>query len=380
MKILHISASYKPAHIYGGTTVSVSKLCEQLIKNVTQVEVFTTTANGVEELPVIPNTPHLIDGVNVRYFKRITKDHSHFSPQLLLTLWKEVKSFDVVHIHAWWNLVSVLSCFITLIRKVPVIVSPRGTLSSYTFKNKHQFIKRILHLLIGRPLLNRCHIHVTSGHEQEAMSKILKPKGTFTIYNAVNFPVCLPKQTVKAPMLKLLFLSRIDPKKGLELLFAALSNIRIPYRLTIAGNGDQSYITLLKKLSVQYQIDTYLDWVGFKSKEKFELIAQHELLVLPSYDENFGNVVIESLSVGTAVLISSKVGLAKYVQENQLGWICDTTVLSIIECLNQIYSTPGQLHAIREIAPKIIANDFDEEKLIKQYIQMYQQAILANHG
>lgn len=373
MKILQINASYKPAHIYGGPTMSVAKLCEQLMKSGNQVEVFTTTANGSEELSVIKNIPQNIDGVMVRYFKRLTKDHSHFSPQLLLTLWREVNAFDIVHIHAWWNLVSVLSCFIALIKRVPVIVSPRGMLSPYSFTNRHRYIKTAWHALIGRRLLNRSYIHATSDREQEAMQKLLKPKNIFTIYNAVKFPVGLQTQIQEGPILKLLFLSRIDPKKGLELLFAALSGIPIPYRLTIAGNGDESYITSLRKLSQQYQIEPYLNWVGFKGNNKFELIARHHLLVLPSYDENFGNVVIESLCVGTAVLISKEVGLAKYVQENNLGWVCNTSVESIKDSLHKIYHAPGQLDIIREFAPVIIANEFNEKKLIKQYLQMYQQ-------
>lgn len=373
LKILQINASYKPAHLYGGPTMSVAQLCEQLIKSGNEVEVFTTTANGAEELSVARNIPQNIDGVSVRYFERLTKDHSHFSPQLLIALWKEVKAFDIVHIHAWWNLVSVLSCFIALIKRVPVIVSPRGMLSPYSFRNKHSFIKKSIHTLIGRPLLNRSHIHATSAHEQEAMQKLLKPKGIFTIYNAVKFPAGLPTQVQESPVLNLLFLSRIDQKKGLELLFAALSRIPIPYRLTIAGSGDETYIHSLKKLSQQYQIEPYLDWVGFKGDNKFELIARHHLLVLPSYDENFGNVVIESLSVGTAVLISKEVGLAKYVQENNLGWICDTKVESIKDSLHKIYHNPGILAVIRDFAPVIIANEFNEQKLIKQYLQMYQQ-------
>jgi glycosyltransferase involved in cell wall biosynthesis len=373
MNILQINAAYKPAYIYGGPTMSVSKLSEQLAKCGHHVEVFTTTANGTAELSVTRNIPQNIDGVLVSYFKRLTKDHSHFSPRLLLKLWRKVKRFDVVHIHAWWNLVSILSCCIAVLRKVPVVLSPRGTLSPYTFANNHTFIKKVFHNHIGRLMLNHCYIHATSNREQDAMSLLLKPKGIFTIHNAVALPPYLPKQTPEDLVLKLLFFSRIDPKKGIELLFAALSDIPIPYRLTIAGNGDESYISSLKELSRQYQIERYLDWIGFKSNHKFELIAQHHVLVLPSYDENFANVVIESLSVGTAVLISKEVGLAQYVEKNNLGWICETNAHSVQTNLINIYRNPGVLSIIREFAPVIIVHEFNEEKLINQYLEMYHQ-------
>ncbi len=379
MNILHINASYKPAHIYGGPTMSVAKLCEQLIRIGNQVEVFTTTANGTEELAIERNIPQNVDGVKVRYFNRLTKDHSHFSPRLLLTLWNDVRTFDVVHIHAWWNLVSVLSCLIAITRNVPVIVSPRGTLSPYSFTNSNRIIKNILHTFISKPLLKRTHIHATSDREQKALQNLIESKSTFTIYNAVELPASLPMQIQKESIFKLLFLSRIDPKKGLELLFAALSTVSFPYYLTIAGNGEENYINSLKKLSRQHQIEAHIDWVGFKTDDKFELIARHHLLVLPSYDENFGNVVVESLSVGTAVLISKEVGLAKYVEENNLGWVCDTTTASIEDSLNRVYNSADRLTEVRKSAPLLVANDFNEKNLIIQYQEMYQLASLPQH-
>ena len=135
--------------------MSVSMLCEQLVKKNIEVMVFTTTANGTDELPVALNNPVDVDGVRVTYFKRLTKDHTHFSPALLSKLWRNVKNYDVVHIHAWWNMVSVLSCFISLMRGVPVIVSPRGTLSPYSFSNKNRFVKNLIHHFLGKPLLNK---------------------------------------------------------------------------------------------------------------------------------------------------------------------------------------------------------------------------------
>ena len=358
--------------------MSVSRLSEQLVKSGCRVRVFTTTANGQKELPVVQNSEQQIAGVGVRYFKRLTKDHSHFSPALLLALWKEVCSFSIVHIHTWWNLVSVLSCAIAISRRVPVVLSPRGTLSRYSFANRHSLLKWLFHKVIGAGLLNRCYLHATSEAEQEALDMLLKPKGIFTIHNAVNLPVYIPERCPEAKVIKLLFFSRIDPKKGLELLFEALSGIPIPYQLSIAGSGDEAYVAGLKKLSRQYQIDQNLTWLGFKQNNKFEVLARHHLLVLPSYDENFGNVVIESLSTGTAVLVSKAVGLSRYVAEHNLGWTCETNAASIRKQLTAIYFQRGSLNLIREFAPVMMAREFNDEKLIRQYQEMYREILGQN--
>jgi len=355
--------------------MSVSMLTEQLEKAGIQTEAYATTANGKTELPVTPNTPLVVDGVTVTYFKRLTKDHSHFSPALLRQLWKQVKSFDIIHIHAWWNLVSLFSCLVALMRNVPVVVSPRGTLSPYSFQNKNIGVKWFIHQLLGKPLLKRCHIHVTSNREAEAIDKIVKPKG---ITNIPNF-VKLPGQTVEANRqtgaFKLIFFSRIEEKKGLDILLDALPFVVFPYTLTIAGDGDSTYINTLKALAEKNGVGANINWVGFKGNDKFKLLSENDLLVLPSHDENFGNVIIESLSEGTAVLISPFVGLAGYVTDNKLGWQCELNASALGNNINFIIGRPDELTSIRKIAPGKIRADFDEGRLVKKYIDLYNNII-----
>ncbi|GAC1309886.1 MAG: glycosyltransferase [Mucilaginibacter sp.] len=377
MRILQVNASYKPAFVYGGPTMSVSMLCEQLVKVGVFVTVFTTKANGKEELPVASGESINVDGVPVRYFNRVTKDHSHFSPSLLFRLWKDVNKFDLVHIHAWWNLVSVLSCFIALLRKVPVLVSPRGTLSPYSFGNRHIGAKWLIHQLLGKYLLNESHIHTTTQRERDAVMRLIHPRSINLLPNFIQLPAAKaisvrPSSTT----LKLIFFSRIEEKKGLDILLNALTLVTVPYHLTIAGSGNPDYIESLKIIAANNQIENKISWIGFRDDNKTELLQQFDLFVLPSYDENFGNAVIESLSAGTPVLISDQVGLADYVKENILGWICQINEASIGNAINEIAENHrDELTRIRKEAPGIIYNDFNEDRLVKKYINMYDKMV-----
>ena len=340
------------------------------------VEVFTTTANGPDELPITPNSTTGVDGVKVTYFKRITKDHTHFSPALLRKLWKEVRQFDVVHIHAWWNLVSVFSCWVALRRGVPVIVSPRGTLSAYSFTNKNDLPKKMIHGLLGRSLLKKSTIHVTSDREKMAMELLVDPEHIFNIPNFITLPDRISNTPVATDShFKLIFLSRIEEKKGLEILFDALAMVKIPYDLTIAGDGDTNYVNSLKALAGKNNISGHINWIGFQKENKFDILRQHHLMVLPSYDENFGNVVIESLSVGTAVLISNNVGLAAYVEQNNFGWVCANDAASFAGVISQLNTEDARLKNTREKAPVKIRTDFDEKKLVREYMDMYNQTL-----
>ena len=261
-------------------------------------------------------------------------------------------------------------------RNIPVLVSPRGTLSPYSFQNKNLGFKWLIHNLLGKFLLNKCHIHVTSEREYQAIKKLVSTRSITLIPNLVKLPVKKSQETVSVPLyLKLLFLSRIEEKKGLDILIAALALVTVPYRLTIAGDGNKDYIETLQQLSVSNGTESFIDWIGFQKDNKFELLYEHDLFILPSYDENFGNAVIESLSVGTAVLVSEQVGLSGYVADNKLGWICRTTASSVSESINLIAADRIEIQRIKKDAPIVIYRDFSDDNLINRYIDMYTQLI-----
>lgn len=403
--------------------MSVAKLCEALIvyidhsrfnaankrsfeyaqDDMFEVEIFTTTANGKSELNVKANEKSIVDGIKVTYFKRLTKDHTHFSPALLMALRKEILLNKknppptpskggqrlVIHIHAWWNLVSVLSCAIALWYKVPVVLSPRGMLTSYTSRNRNSLLKNLIHRLMGKRLLKGCHIHATSEQEKRDILSIVKPKSVSVIPNLVQLGEQKPKtkdQQIEANNkglntstnpFKLIFLSRIEEKKGLDLLVEALAQIEFKWTLTIAGSGHEEYINKLKLKAEKLKINHNIKWIGQVKKEsKFELLADHDLMVLTSHNENFANVVIESLSVGTPVLLSDQVGLADYVLTKDLGWVTELKSDHVAEILEEAHSNLIKREKIKRIAPALINEDFNDETLVNKYIDLYQKVIL----
>lgn len=426
--------------------MSVAKLCEALVETEVEVkdvwsnrsfdyaqddklkvEVFTTTANGKTELDINTNDPIMVDGAKVKYFKRLTKDHTHFSPALLWALRQEIltevkeqgtKNKEqiltkdeqrttnndlIIHIHAWWNLVSVLSCLVAKWYKIPVLLSPRGMLTSYTLGNRNSFSKRFIHSLIGKRLLQYCHIHATSEKEKEDILTVIRPKSITVIPNLVELEevpsskseiqsrkeqittnerktTIDEKRTSNNETFKLIFLSRIEEKKGLDLLFEALTGRKFNWSLTIAGSGDESYVSSLKRKAESLKLAEKINWVGqIDKKNKFKLLEEHDLLVLTSYNENFANVIIESLSVGTAVLISKEVGLYDYVEAKNLGWITDLNVETINHQLLDAFDNLGKRKQIRLTAPNIISEDFNDKNLVIRYLDLYKKT-LADGG
>jgi glycosyltransferase involved in cell wall biosynthesis len=145
----------------------------------------------------------------------------------------------------------------------------------------------------------------------------------------------------------------------------------------VAGSGDERYIAELKLLAYELKISENIQWCGWMSgEEKFGFLESLELFALTSYNENFAIVVTEALGMGTPVLLSENVGLADYVKETALGWVCRNEISSIRDTLKCIYQNRHRLEEIRRVAPTVIKKDFDKENLALKYIAAYDEMIL----
>ena len=377
MRILFITPSYKPAYIYGGPAVSVSELAEALAVTGHTVTVYTTTANGREELPVKTGQPIDVNGVTVFYFKRQTGDHTHVSFGLWNKLRKTASKYEVVHLQSWWSILIIGAAAICRLKACWYIVSPRGMLSAYSFQRQNSKAKKIIHRLAGHYLLKKSYLHATTRLEWDDCMQVNQSWKGFVLPNLVRLPEKISSVTFperEDERLVFGFLSRIDPKKGIEMLMEALAETKCTYQLKIAGAGEEEYIASLKKLAKDLKIDSKIEWCGWmKGESKFQFLQSVDVFVLTSYNENFANTVIEALGVGTPVFLSKRVGLADFVQKNEVGWVCDTDVASIRTVVQRIFAERSKLQAMRKNAPVLIQKEFNKINLANQYNDAYEQ-------
>ncbi len=228
---------------------------------------------------------------------------------------------------------------------------------------------------MGKHLLSRTYLHVTSDVEWNDCLKLNRNWRGGLIHNIVDLPYM--SQTDPAHHnnreFTIGFLSRVDPKKGLDILIRALAGVEFPFVLKVAGAGDEAYTAELRKLIKEEGLEGRVEWVGWKKgEEKFEFLADVDLFALTSHNENFAVVVIESLSVGTPVLVSENVGLSRYVKEKNLGWVTTLSLADVRARLTEAYRARNERLRIRQEAAAIIRRDFDEEKLAADYAEMYR--------
>jgi glycosyltransferase involved in cell wall biosynthesis len=179
----------------------------------------------------------------------------------------------------------------------------------------------------------------------------------------------------------LLFLSRIDPKKGLELLILALENLKkvgINFHFILAGSNpqdpdyEQQILTQVQASTIA--TDTAI--AGFvEGQAKWDLLKKADLLILPSYYENFGIVVAEAMAVGTPVLISDQVYIWPAVKAAEAGWICSCSLQSLTEQMQVALKDPQELKRRGQNAQRLASEQYTWPAIAAQTITIYQNLL-----
>ena len=153
----------------------------------------------------------------------------------------------------------------------------------------------------------------------------------------------------------LLFLGRLHPKKGCDLLVKAMARMRPPIDLVFAGPiSNKEYVCKLKRSAEGLPIV----FAGMLHGDiKSGALAAAEALILPSHQENFGLVVAEALSFGTPALLSDRVGVAEDVVSSGAGFVEPDTLIGT-ERLIERWLQEGTL-AMRTSALNCFQNRFD---------------------
>jgi glycosyltransferase involved in cell wall biosynthesis len=379
MKLLHVAATYLPATRYGGTIVSVHGLCRALTRRGHDVHVYTTSVDGSRDSSVPHNTAVDVDGVQVWYFKSEHLRRLYVAPALGAMLRGHVADFDLVHTHAiyLWPLWSAARS--ARRAGVPYVVSPRGMLEKELIEQKSLLWKAAL---IGfferRTLEEAAAIHVTSRREAEEAGAFGFDLPPFCeIPNGVELepPGGQPSPAIAAIVSEgpyALYLGRINWKKGLDRLLRALT-LAPHTRLVLAGNDDEGYRRTLEPMATALGVSSRIVFAGeVHGGDKTLLLQQADLLVLPSYSENFGNVVLEAMAAGRPVVVTNEVGVADLVRESGAGIVADGREESLGGAIARLTGDAG-LRATIGAQGRVAASRFTWDAVAGQMEALYER-------
>ena len=350
MRILHVVPSYLPALRYGGPIISVHGLCKALAGRGHDVHVFTTNVDGDGESPVPTGIPVDLEGVKVWYFPVPVLRRLYWSPLMKTALDKQMSGFDVLHTHSVFLWPTWAAARVAKSRRVPYFLAPRGMLVRDLIQRKSHWLKSAwIKLIESRNLADAASIHVTSPLEAEELRNLglrlpeiaLVPNGVDIMKPAeASAPAAELQNPPSQPYL--LFIGRINWKKGLDRLILALAHMP-GTRLLIAGNDEESYRPVLEALAAGHGVTPQLCFLGpVYGAQKALLLERATALVLPSYSENFGNVVLEAMAAGCPVALTAEVGAADIVRKSGAGIIVPGEPQAMAKALSELACNPAR--------------------------------------
>jgi glycosyltransferase involved in cell wall biosynthesis len=298
---------------------------------------------------------------------------------------------EVAHFHGLWQPSFLRASAECRRSSIPYIVSPHGMLEPWAWRHKRWKKWPWFYFLERRHLDGAAQLLTTSDAEQGNLKRFLNSPKCCAIPLGMTSAAQPNYESARRSLgwnnaeLVLLFLSRIHPKKGLELLLSALQSLDAPergrLRLVIVGGGDEKYVSELKALIERKQnCLPRVDWVGeIWDDRKWQYLQGADLLCLPSYSENFGLVVLEALQVGTRVLTTDQTPWAAIPQWNG-GFITTPTVEGVrIGLLRFLEIAEWSLAQRRDLAARI-HSEYSWDKLSPRYVKLYDDVLATAAG
>ena len=310
MKVLHVTPTYYPATYWGGPIFSTHALCNALaIRHDVELRVLTTDAAGpkrAQRLKADGFPMRFPAGYDVYFTRRILA--RDIAPGLLARLWPMVGWADVVHLTGTYSFPTIPTLAVCRLRDKPVLWSPRGALqASHEWSEaRRPSLKRYWESVCRLVKPSRCVLHVTAEVEKATSLARLPGFEAAIISNGVDAPETLPeREWTPNNVLRLMFISRLDKKKGLENLLRALPHIKRATTLDVYGTGETQYVRSLKSLAAELDIGNRVRFHGHvEGAAKLAAFTNADLFVLPTYSENFGMVVAEALAHGVPAVVS----------------------------------------------------------------------------
>jgi glycosyltransferase involved in cell wall biosynthesis len=353
MKILQIVPSV--SLVYGGPSQMVLGLSSALVRAGATVTLITTDANGdidQDPLDVPLETPIDQDGYKLIYFRCAPFRRYKFSTKLLMWLARHAHEYDVAHIHALFSPISSMAATVARQQGLPYVLRPLGTLDPADLRKKAR-LKQIYAAALEKPnLANAAAVHFTTQQEATVSERFGVETNDWVFPLGVVLPEsgASPREAlgIAPDRPVMLFMSRIDPKKGFDLLIPALEQMIAAgqeFDFVLAGGNpqDPGYVEQIHQQIRNSPLGARSHLLGFVSGgEKTAWLETADVFVLPSYYENFGIAVAEAMTVATPVVISDQVHIWDAIQASNSGWVCECSVDSLAQSLTASLQDPAE--------------------------------------
>ena len=369
MKALHVFTLQSPDNAFGGPIRVALNLAHELRQRKFQVELL----GGCQGYK---NAPDELEGISAHLFP-VRQIHSKlgfsgiYSLSLLTWAWRNVRNFDIVHIHMARDLITLPTAFICKVRKVPYVIQGHGMIDP-TKKSAG----RILDLLLVKRVLRgaRRLLFLTDQEKQDYPDVAGIPLANMTF-----LPNGVPAQdkTIKENRTSVSYISRLQARKR-PVLFVEMANQLLASGISVGfkiAGADEGELAAVKARIAEFDLSEKVIYLGAKNHDEvLDLLDQTAVLVLPSVNEPFPMIVLEAISLGVPVVITDTCGLAPYIQRGSAGVVTDGSVEQLSAATELILANLSQYSAS---ALALAESEFSMTRIGDDLIQIYSEATNA---
>ena len=303
----------------------------------------------------------------------------------------QMEKFDLIHGQCIWEPLFHQMRVLADKYKIPFILTPRGTLEPWSLQQS-KWKKKIARWLYQDYDLKRCAcIYATAEMEAQHIRELGFKNPICIIPNGIEtdgYPCRTNRSTIKK---QILFLSRVHPKKGIEVLIDAFSRIHQEFphwKVVVVGNGEGSYRQALKNKVAELGLSNYVEILSpVFGDAKVKLYQESSVFCLPSYSENFGMVIAEAMSCGVPAITTngtpwqllngdiSTMGASLDVlgKDKRTGWCIDLSVDNLEKTLKKaMLMSPDELYEMGQRGSKLVNANFNYRMVAKKNVALYE--------
>jgi glycosyltransferase involved in cell wall biosynthesis len=380
MKILFVIPYI--ASTYGGPAKVVKELSHSLSQIDVTVDVITTDADVEGKLNVSLNTWIDADGFRIQYFKCLNRNDLTVSLPLLAWLYQNIKQYDIVHTNNRFAPLILATEWICRLFRKPFVATPHGMLEPWALSYK-AYKKKWYYKLFEYPMLSQAKaIHVLTGSEAQQLQS-LGLSGTVVIPNGIDpleftqmpesnlfyeqFPETRGKKII-------LFLGRIDPKKGLNLLVPAFAKVHQCYpdlQLVVVGPDSIGFLKTVQSDLMDAGCSESITFTGMLTgQQKLAALAAAQVFVAPSYSEGFSMSVLEGMAAGLPCILTTG---CNFPEAGAAGaaYVVDINEDAITQALQDCLQNPLQAKEMGDRARDFIFKHYTWSIVAQQLKQVY---------
>ncbi len=356
IKIAHILEDYSKQS--GGLRTVVQDLNQYLVRNSIESQIVTMRAEAEDNVTV--------------YKSSLYKDLWCYSSELKNSLLNSES--DINHIHGVWMYPQYIASKISYNISKPYIITPHGMLEPWLWENGTSKKKLYFNLMIKKYFSVANILHAITPDEKDNLHKLLGHKSIEVIPNSISYTEIDSYNIQRQECDKfILFVGRLHPKKGIDLLIKAFSKLKnTDMKLKIAGPFNE-YKNELDKLVKDLNIENRVEFLGMiTGTKKLQFFKDAWVFVAPSFSEVVGMVNLEAGILGTPVITTHQTGLYKEWNE-QGGTLINPNIDELINSLSKAVKWSEEERSDRgKMLRQLIVENYSWEKNIFKWISLYK--------